>query len=183
MALLSINKITFNLSLAVFCCCRWPLKSLFLVNLVGGLGGYYMTLLMQGFAYISDITTLASRGMRWVERWPNMSQESGAMIFVGSSFWICHLELLVESRGFSADSGWNKDSFSQFLYPQLFVELLCFWSVFFQIPQKLKKKEIKSRTCPNAIATSHSVKILATSFRNLRQRHHWSQMVSIHKSS
>ncbi|XP_076815787.1 lysosomal proton-coupled steroid conjugate and bile acid symporter SLC46A3-like isoform X1 [Clavelina lepadiformis] len=44
----------------------WPLKSLFLYNFVAGISGYYMTLLMQGNAYLSDITPSEKRGLRFV---------------------------------------------------------------------------------------------------------------------
>jgi len=37
---------------------------LFIVNLVAGVSGYYMSLLMQGYAFLSDVTTPKKRALR-----------------------------------------------------------------------------------------------------------------------
>ncbi|CAK8692149.1 unnamed protein product [Clavelina lepadiformis] len=53
-------------SLAVSIYFEWSLKAIFLSNFLAGISGYYMTLLVQGNAYLSDITPSENRGMRFV---------------------------------------------------------------------------------------------------------------------
>ncbi|XP_077969419.1 proton-coupled folate transporter-like isoform X2 [Styela clava] len=66
---------------------RWPVSGLFVAAAVNGLTGYYMTMLIQGNAYLSDVTPNEGRGKRYTIL-ETILGAAGGFAGLGGGYWI-----------------------------------------------------------------------------------------------
>nr|XP_002119904.3 proton-coupled folate transporter-like [Ciona intestinalis] len=81
-----------SILLAIIVKLHLPIPWLLVSNFAAGLGGYYMALLMQGTAYLSDITLEEKRGFRFAILEASMGV-GGGVAGICSGYWI-------EAQGF-----------------------------------------------------------------------------------